>query len=855
MAAERLLEQKQRELFAANEELSRHALALSDEIIEKREEVETVRHEAEELRGEKQQVLEDLEHAHQEMEIAQKRLWHSLETIRDGFAVFGADDRLIVANPAYLSIFDGLEMIAPGISYAQILRLMAEEGIVDTEGRSREDWCAFMLGRRRRGARGPHTIKLWDRRFIRLVDRRTDTGDTVSLAADITETIRRENELKEALLQAEAANRAKSAFLAKMSHELRTPMNGVVGMADLLAETPLDEEQQLFVETIRSSGESLLGLINDVLDFSKMEAGKLTLHAEPFDLERTLCEVLMLFHPALATKEVELVVDYDMFLPTRFVGDPGRIRQVLTNLIGNAVKFTETGHVLVRVVGQPARGAGYRVHVSVEDTGPGIPEDKIDHVFGEFNQVEDEKNRKYEGTGLGLAITRQLITLMGGEIWVDSVLGEGSNFGFWIPMEAVDPAGEPPLRGPDWLRRALLICPPGAAAEVLDAQLRTLGAEVLALPPGTDLAEAAPREGDVILRSAGEGDAVAQAVIATRDRLAPGVPVVLMQPRHGAGGQPQAPGVVAVARPVSRRALIQTLQELEGPDAGQPPLAAPEPEGRGEPDKPAGPPEAAAAGPVPGGTAGGGAEMVADGAEADVSDDSGDGMETPAPETGAQRSRAGPPVAAPEHEADAALQEAGAGAPGPEQPAQAGAAATGASEGLPAPEDAQPPAAGSPGQAVPVEPRRMRILAAEDNRTNRLVFSKLVKALNIELEFAENGLEAVEKWREFRPDLVFMDISMPMMDGKEATGRIRAAEAGENLPRTPIVALTAHALSGDDQEFMAAGLDHYLTKPLKKDLIFERIREATPPGVLPVFDAPGDTAAARPAGAVSQAAE
>jgi signal transduction histidine kinase len=263
----------------------------------------------------------------------------------------------------------------------------------------------------------PRVIKLWNGQFIKLVDRRSQEGDTVSLALNITDAIRNEKQLKEAREKAEAANEAKSAFLAKMNHELRTPMNGVVGMADLLADSELSEEQLLFVDTIKSSGEALLELINDVLDFSKIEAARLVLHTENFDLERSIHDVVMLFQPAVQGKDVGLIVDYDMFLPDEYSGDMGRIRQILTNLVGNAVKFTKQGHVMIRVVGLPeGDGGDFRLHFTVEDTGMGIPEYMVDHIFGEFNQVEDEKNRSFEGTGLGLAITKQLIGLMGGDI-------------------------------------------------------------------------------------------------------------------------------------------------------------------------------------------------------------------------------------------------------------------------------------------------------------------------------------------------------------------------------------------------------------------------------------------------------
>ncbi len=729
LAAERLLELKQKELLAANAQLSRHALTLTDEIVEKREEVEEVRHVAEELRDQKERVLQDLEQAHEEVDIVQRRLWHSVETIQDGFAVFDRNDTLLVANPAYLAVFDEMECVAPGISYRDIIQILVEEGIVDTGDLDPQTWCADMLERWKSPQPKARTIKLWNNRFIKLMDRRSATGDTVSLALDITDTIRREKDLEEALLRAESANRAKSAFLAKMSHELRTPMNGVVGMADLLCETSLDEEQKLFVDTIRSSGESLLKLINDVLDFSKMEAAKLVLHKEEFDLERTLTEVLMLFQPAVKEKAVDLVVDYDMFLPTTFVGDPGRFRQILTNLIGNAVKFTSSGHVMVRAVGLPDGDTdNYRIHVSVEDTGPGIPADMIDHIFGEFNQVEDEQNRKFEGTGLGLAITKQLVTLMGGKIWVDSEEGKGSNFGFYVPLPAPKTATFHLDNIPNWVDRIIMVSRPSQAARILTSQLQILGADVASRTPDDFIADPETRPGDVVVIDAERTMQTGSRVIRAIQASGAQVPVVLMQNLQdnddSAGYQP----LQMVNKPTGRKILINAIAAFD-------------------------PPARATEDPVP----------------------------------------------APAEQDEAPVSDQGAVA------------------------------------VAPPAPRKMRVLAAEDNKTNRLVFSKLVRKLDVDLAFAENGVEAVEKWKERRPDILFMDISMPIMDGKEATRRIREIEASEGAARTPIVALTAHALSGDDEDILAAGLDHYLTKPLKKDAIFEQIGKAVPQDATPPF--------------------
>jgi len=398
LAAERLLDQKSRELHAANRKLSKHTRVLSEEVIVKREQAKTFQSEAESLKGENTQVRADLQRANIQAVKAERRLWEALETIQDGFGVFNPRDQLVIANVAFMKLFDGLDGIRPGVTYPDILRILAEEGLVDIGTENPDAWQARMHARWQQDRIEPVVLRLWNDTFVKVIDRRARDGDMVSLVLNITETIRYEEELKEQRSRAEAANRAKSAFLANMSHEIRTPMNGVVGMADLLCDTDLSEEQRLYAETIRSSGETLLVIINDVLDYSKIEAAKLTLNPAPFDLERTIHEVLLLLKPSAQERGIDLMIDYDMFLPTRFVGDPGRIRQILTNLMGNAVKFTLEGHVVIRVTGFETEPGSHDLRVTVEDTGIGIPASMIDHIFGEFNQVDDERNRKFEGT-------------------------------------------------------------------------------------------------------------------------------------------------------------------------------------------------------------------------------------------------------------------------------------------------------------------------------------------------------------------------------------------------------------------------------------------------------------------------
>lgn len=826
LAAERLLDQKSRELFEANRKLSAHARSLSDEIVVTRQQTQT-------LLGQQTEMEAQLEQVTQACTIAERRLWDSLESIRDGFAVFDSGGAMIAANRAFLSIFEGLSAVRPGIAYADLARLIAEEGIVDTEGVSPADWADGMVARHSLDPVPDKVIRLWNGHYVKLIDRRTPTGDMVSLNINITEMMRmwaaveaipdafvlydrddrlvmcneryrefyvesapamvpgtrfedilryglergqyrdaigREEDwlaerlaehnetrgpleqelsdgrwlrvlekrtpdgglvglrvditeqkkvqaaLREARVAAEAANRAKSAFLANMSHELRTPMNGVVGMAELLCDTDLNDEQRLYADTIRSSGEALLGLLNDVLDFSKIEAEKLKLHPEPFDLERVIHEIVTLLQATAQDKALDLFIDYDMFLPTRFEADRGRFRQVLTNLIGNAVKFTEAGHVLVRVVGVEADTPGLQqVHITVEDTGIGIAPEMQAHIFGEFNQVEDQQNRQFEGTGLGLAITKQLVVLMGGEIWVDSERGKGACFGLRLTLPIAEPTD--PVAGPlpASLRRAMVVDDRRINRTVLNRQLGQLGIEVVTHRGGDQALEALAQDSPFDLIITDHHMPGMDGFTLARRLRAQGcaVPIILLSSNPSVLSEEVEEGLVnaVLTKPILRRTLYATLHDVASA--------------------------------------------------------------LPAPAPLAQRLT---PVAV---EKPSAL-------------------------------------------------RPMRVLAAEDNRTNRLVFARMVDPLQIDLAFAENGEQAVQGYLDHRPDLIFMDISMPWMDGKTATRMIRRIEAEKGWAPVPIVALTAHALEGDAEEILAAGLDEYLTKPLRKAAIVAAIADHLP---------------------------
>ena len=831
-AAERLLEEKAAELFEANQKLAAHAANLTEEI-------ETTRDVAATWKGQADRVQSDLEQA-------ERRLWAALEAMNDGFALFDAENRLVAANSAYRSVFKaGAAGLRQGAGYAAILGILTAEGLVDLQGATAADWEADMLARFGDPAAGPKVIRFANGQYVQLFDRRTPDGDVVSLGVNITEMMRmqaavdalqdgfvlfdrddrfitanaryreiyaanaefrqagsrfedilrkaaeagripaaegrvgdwvsermavhreggsviqqisdgrwlkiveqptpdggrvglhiditeikaREAELEDARAEAEAASRAKSAFLANMSHEIRTPMNGVVGMAELLAETRLDAEQKLFADTIRASGEALLTIINDVLDFSKIEAGKLELYPEPFDVERAIHDVMMLLKPKAVEKQIDLVIDYDMFLPVGLVGDTGRIRQVLMNLVGNAIKFTASGHVMVRATGV-GNGDRQELHVTVEDTGIGIPAEKLDHVFGEFNQVEEASNRKFEGTGLGLAISRRLIGIMGGEVWVESTLGEGSCFGFRIELPIAQGSSQ---RDPHAARQSgsvLVVDDLQINRTILERHLRAMGLNVVTAQDAAAALRAVQRRGtgfDAILT-----DLVMPGIdgMALAARLRDGGyngPIFLLSSDSFAAKRPGDDALVSAV--IQKPILRSDLQRLFIAGANTP-IDAP----------PMGP--------------------------------------------GTHSSQAqGPSVTN-----DIVLD----------------------------------------------------VLLAEDNRTNQLVFRKMVEDLPLSLRIAVNGAEAVAQFEAQRPDLVFMDVSMPEMDGIEATARIRALEAERGLRPTPIIALTAHAMTGDAERFLAAGMSRFMTKPVRKALLAEAIADrqmelAATPAVLPAL--------------------
>jgi signal transduction histidine kinase/DNA-binding response OmpR family regulator len=340
----------------------------------------------------------------------------------DGVVVLDAENRVLVVNAAAARLLKstnehiiGRPIGSVSATFGRLAEAGTSEGDIDFGAGSVKRICEV--------------------RVSPLRDKRNQLIGRVLTIRDVTASRAAARELDEARKAAEVASRAKSEFLANMSHEIRTPMNGVIGMTGLLLDTSLSPEQRDYAETVRNSGEALLTIVNDILDFSKIEAGKLEIESAGFDLHLVMEEVNELLAHRAEEKGLDLLLQYPAGLPRHFVGDAGRIRQILMNLVGNAIKFTEKGHVLISLTCEPVEHGKPHVRLAVNDTGPGIPGEKLGLLFEKFKQLDGSSARKYGGTGLGLAICKQLIGLMGGSIGVESSLGAGSTFWFVLPLQ------------------------------------------------------------------------------------------------------------------------------------------------------------------------------------------------------------------------------------------------------------------------------------------------------------------------------------------------------------------------------------------------------------------------------------
>jgi signal transduction histidine kinase/DNA-binding response OmpR family regulator len=542
--------------------------------------------------------------------------------------------------------------------------------------------------------------------------------------------------MEAARTRAESADRAKSEFLANMSHEIRTPMNGVLGMAELLVRTDLDVRQRTFADVILKSGTALLTIINDILDFSKIDAGQMSLDPAPFRLAEAIEDVATLVSSRAVEKDLELIVRVDPALPPLVVGDVGRIRQIVTNLLGNGVKFTERGHVLVDVGGRVVDGVA-NVTIRVEDTGIGIPEAMLKSVFDKFSQVDSSSTRRHEGTGLGLAIASRLVSLMGGEMGVESTLGKGSAFWFRVPLpvhEDLEPARPVPVDVSG--ARVLVIDDNAVNRDILAEQLRSWKFDCAAAESG--------EMGLAFLEHAKQLDARVDCIIL--DYQMPGINGLEVARR-------------IAADPAIAHIPILLLTSVDQAVTGQ--------------------------------------------------------IGT---ETGISAHLNKPARSSVLLETLVTMMQVARNAP-KEERLPGKAAASERAQPRPAAAPDSKPAAMRP--AAPAR-RPLDVLVAEDNEVNQLVFSQILDGLGLSYRIAANGRIATELYRTHRPRLVLMDVSMPDMNGFEATRAIRLDESGTGR-RTPIVGVTAHALKGDREKCLEAGMDDYLSKPISPNMLAAKI--------------------------------
>ena len=655
----------------------------------------------------------------------------ALESISEGFCLYDRDDRLVLCNRRYRNdLHPGLEdTIQPGVSFRELMLQSAGKGLIKLDDTGIEEWVERRVSLHRNPGE-PHLQQRSDNTWLRIDERSTRDGGTVAVYTDITDLKNAEDELRKARDVAEQATLAKSQFLATMSHEIRTPMNGIIGMSGLLNNTDLDSEQQDFCETISDSAESLLVVINDILDFSKIEAGKLDLDPRPEDLRECIESALDLITPVVDKKKLNLAYLIERDTPEGVSVDATRLRQIVLNLMNNAVKFTEKGEVVLRVrrldaaevvgasAGEIAMGdqiAGAEsenlvgLQFSVSDTGIGIPKDKIDVLFQSFSQVDASTTREYGGTGLGLAISKNLVEMMGGQIWVESEVGKGTTFHFTLlcPLANVKRRVELHEIKPDLANKRLLIVDDNPTnRKILELQSREWAMQCESTESPLEALQwlKSGREFDIAILDMSmpemDGIDLASRIRDTHSREK--LPLILLSSLATLSDVPRSRldkiGFhEKLAKPIKPSALLDIL------------------------------------------------------------------MDTFANTSAKYLKR----TAVKSDQIDSQMA-----------------------------------------QRCPLS-----ILLVDDNKTNQKLGALVLKRLGYAVKIAENGQEAITMQYDNGFNTILMDIEMPVADGVEATRRIRKLDNGNSEPY--IIAMTANAMEGDRERYLAAGMNGYISKPLR----------------------------------------